>query len=105
MLLAVLDSDLVAADTVTDGHGEVGDGSEGSDERSQDVEHAFLLRLGRKHERQLGAGERPLEWWKTYDWDTESHGVERNGGDDHNDEDNPLRLLLATAACGIQTAE
>jgi hypothetical protein len=35
----------VERDTVTDSHGEVGDGSKGGDEGSQDVEEAFLLRL------------------------------------------------------------
>ena len=37
--------DLVVADAVTDGHGEVGDGGEGGDEGCQDVEEAFLLLL------------------------------------------------------------
>lgn len=43
MLLAVLESDLILANTIVNGHGEVRDGSEGGDEGSQDVEQAFLL--------------------------------------------------------------
>ena len=35
--------DLVLADAVTDGHGEVGDCREGGDESCDDVEEAFLL--------------------------------------------------------------
>ena len=43
VLLGVLDSDLVLANTIVNGHSEVGDGGEGGDEGSQDVEQAFLL--------------------------------------------------------------
>ena len=43
MLLGVLDLNFVVADAVTHGHGEVGDGSEGGDERGQDMEETFLL--------------------------------------------------------------
>ena len=46
MLLGVLDGDLVLANAIVNGHGEVGEGSEGGDEGSQDVEHAFLLGAG-----------------------------------------------------------
>ncbi len=46
VLLGVLDGDLVLADTITDSHGIVGDGGEGSDEGSQDVEQSFLLGIG-----------------------------------------------------------
>ena len=38
MLLGVRDLDAVVADAITDSHGEVGEGSEGGDEGSQDVE-------------------------------------------------------------------
>ena len=44
MLLGMLDGDLVLANAIVNGHGKVGDGSEGGDEGSQDVEQAFLLR-------------------------------------------------------------
>lgn len=44
VLLGVLDGDLILANTIVNGHGEVGDGSEGGDKGSQDVEQAFLLR-------------------------------------------------------------
>lgn len=43
MLLLVLDGDLVLAHTITDSHGIVGEGGEGGDEGSQDVEETFLL--------------------------------------------------------------
>ena len=43
VLVGFLDHGGDHRDTITRGHGEVGDGSEGSDEGSQDVEHAFLL--------------------------------------------------------------
>ena len=46
MLLGVLDGDLILANTIMNGHGKVGNGSEGGDEGSQDVEHAFLLGEG-----------------------------------------------------------
>ena len=39
----MLNPDLIVANTVTDRHGVVREGGEGSDESSQDVEHAFLL--------------------------------------------------------------
>jgi len=65
VLLGMLDGYIVVANAVTDSHGEVGESSKGGDEGSQDMEQAFL------------------------DWDTESHGVERNGGDDHDDEHDP----------------
>ena len=38
-----LEDDMVEADAITSGHGEVRDGGEGGDECCQDVEHAFLL--------------------------------------------------------------
>ena len=43
VLVGFLEDDVVVADAVTGSHGEVGDGSEGGDEGSQDVEQAFLL--------------------------------------------------------------
>ncbi len=43
MLLGVLDGNLILTNAIVNGHGEVGDGSEGGDEGSQDVEQAFLL--------------------------------------------------------------
>ncbi len=43
MLLGVLDGDLVLANTIVNGHSEVGNGGEGGDEGSQDVKQAFLL--------------------------------------------------------------
>lgn len=46
VLLGVLDGDLVLANTITDSHGIVGEGCEGGDEGSQDVEQSFLLWIG-----------------------------------------------------------
>lgn len=43
VLVGFLEDDVVVADAVTGSHGEVGDGREGGDEGSQDVEQAFLL--------------------------------------------------------------
>lgn len=43
VLLGLLNGDFVLGGTVADGHGEIGEGSEGGDESSQNVEHAFLL--------------------------------------------------------------
>lgn len=43
VLLRMRDGDLVLADTVVHGHGEVGDHGKGRDERGQDMEEAFLL--------------------------------------------------------------
>ena len=43
MLLGVLDDDLVLANTIVNSHGVIGDGSEGRNEGSQDMEQAFLL--------------------------------------------------------------
>ena len=43
MLLALLDRDLVVGDAIVNSHCEVGNHSEGGNEGSQDVEHAFLL--------------------------------------------------------------
>ena len=98
MLLGMLDGDLVLANAIVDGHGKVGDGSEGGDEGSQDVEQAFLLRKSQ--------GRRVLprvrqSRWGTYDWNTEGHYVEGNGGDEHNDEDNPdvHQLWLPRLGC------
>lgn len=54
MLLSVLDDDLILANAIMNGHGEVGDGSEGGDEGSQDVEQAFLLRKSQR--RQIAKG-------------------------------------------------
>lgn len=42
-LAVVGGNDGVVADTITDGHGEVGDGGKGGDESGQDVEQTFLL--------------------------------------------------------------
>ena len=43
MLLGNFDCDLIVADTVMNGHGEVGDGGKGGDEGSQDMKKTFLL--------------------------------------------------------------
>lgn len=43
VLLGVLDLNLIHGDTITDGHGVVGDHGKGGDESRQNVEHAFLL--------------------------------------------------------------
>ena len=48
MLLGLLDGDLILANAIMNGHCEVGDGSEGGDEGSQDVEQAFLLGNGQR---------------------------------------------------------
>ena len=86
MLLGVLDGDLVLANTIVNGHGKVGKGSEGGDEGSQDVEHAFLLRR-----RQCQRVMPTVNWndWYPYNWDTECHRIEGNGRDKHDNEDNP----------------
>lgn len=41
--MGFLDHDVDHTDAVTRGHGEVRDGSEGGDERSEDMEKALLL--------------------------------------------------------------
>lgn len=45
MLLGVLDDDLVLANTSVYSHGVIGEGSEGRNEGSQDMEQAFLLEM------------------------------------------------------------
>lgn len=81
----VYGSDLVVPNAILDSHSEVGDGSECGDEGSQNMEQAFLLDL------------LSVEWFfyykkgllVTYDRDTESHCVEGQRGDEHDDKDNP----------------
>ena len=76
MLLGMLDLDLIVADTITNRHGKVGDGSKSSDESGQDVEHAFLLEGG-----QLADRDSVIRAWirlGTYNWHTECHGIEGN---------------------------
>ena len=48
MLLGLLDGDLILANAIMNGHCEIGNGSEGGDEGSQDVEQAFLLENGQR---------------------------------------------------------
>jgi hypothetical protein len=43
VLVDYLDLDVIPGDSVTDSHGEVGDGGEGGDESCKDVEETFLL--------------------------------------------------------------
>jgi len=56
VLLGVLDGDLVDADTVVHGHGEVGDEGKGGDEGRQDMEQAFLLGMASAIESVSGSG-------------------------------------------------
>ena len=82
--------DLIVAKASLDSHSEVGDGSEGSNEGSQDVEQAFLL----EHDISIPEFYSSVEEQElliTYHWDTECHCVESERGDEHNDEDNPDR--------------
>lgn len=83
VLLGVLDGDLILADTITDSHSIVGDGGEGGDEGSQDVEQSFLLGIG------LAAVDRLVGYLFTYDRDTEGHDVEGQGRNEHDHEDDP----------------
>jgi len=55
--------------SITGGHGEVGDGREGGDQSSEDVEKPLL------------------------DWGLVCHPVECEGGEEHDDEDDPEGLL------------
>ena len=82
------DDDLVEVHTVIDGHGEVGDGSEGRNESCQDVEQAFLL-ISRSTTGPVAA-----HTYGTHHWDTECHGIEGDRRDDHDDEDNPIFQLF-----------
>lgn len=74
--------------TITVGHGIVRDCGEGGDEGSQDVEEAFLLDGDRLALYSPNASRVGI----TYDRDAESHGVEGEGGDDHDHEDDPKKL-------------
>ena len=79
----MMDLDLVLGDAVLDSHGVVGQGREGRDEGREDVEHAFLL----------DCVSIEVCWgsvkYCTYHRDTECHGVESNGGEQHEHEDDP----------------
>lgn len=85
MLLAVLDGDDVGAGTSLDSHAIVRDGGKGGNEGSQDVEQAFLLF-------DVSAIIDFQELGGTYHWHTEGHHVESDGGEKHEDEDDPVLL-------------
>lgn len=79
---------LLEGDTVTSGHGKVRQEGKGSDEGRQDMEHAFLLHLV--------SGTIPVtSVYEAYNWDTEGHGIESQGGESHDDNDNPGGALSA----------
>jgi hypothetical protein len=78
------------------GHGEVGQSSKCSDEGSNDMEQSLLLSKGSESV----AGILIL---KTYNWDSISHGGERNGRDEHDDEDN-LRYQQMSVSKGIDSS-
>jgi len=64
-IMGLVNDDLVVADTVTSGHGKVGNEGKGRDESGQNVEKTLL------------------------DWHTKCHGVECQRREGHNDSDNP----------------
>lgn len=83
---------MVVGDAISGSHGEVGDGSEGGDEGSQDVEQAFLLW-------QISTDAAPnLKDQNPYDWDTEGHHVKGEGREDHDHEDGPVEVSLESIA-------
>lgn len=85
MLLGVLNGDLILRNTGLDSHSVVRDGRKGSDEGSQDMEETFLLYY-------VSVAQAPGFWEGTYNWDTEGHHVEGEGGNQHDDKDSPDKM-------------
>ena len=81
--MGFLHHDLDSANAITGCHGEIGDGREGGDESSQNMEKTFLL-------------QRVNDSWKaglekaTYHWDTEGHKVKGTRREEHADKHNPV---------------
>ena len=83
--------DLVVVDTMTGGHGVVGDESKGGDEGSDDVKQAFLLCIVSHLGALRGRG-------RAYNWDSEGQSVENQGGNAHDNGDHTGTILACEAA-------
>ena len=83
--------DLVVVDTMTGGHGVVGDEGERGDEGSYDVEQALLLCIVSHLGALRGEG-------VAYDRDSEGQSVENQGGNAHDNGDHTTTTLACEAA-------